>query len=155
MRKGEQTWGGPFGPKDRRGLGWPPQARGVKHRPRDGAVRPDCFVHASGRYVDHWCDTWGGKFSAVGTGVRNGNSVEFRSKYPEGPFFNTFTWSSEKKQWTMRLENGDAGRARSLFALETLEECYAQAIWTWPSGPCIPSPYGLSTSSGLEIVIQP
>jgi len=47
------------------------------------------FVHASGEYVAHWIDTFGGKFSAVGKGRRTGNSVEFRFEYPDGPFFNT------------------------------------------------------------------
>lgn len=31
---------------------------------------------------------------------------------------------------------------------------YGQAIWLWASGPCVPSPFNLSSSNGLEIVLQ-
>jgi hypothetical protein len=30
------------------------------------------YAHADKRYVAHWCDTYGGKFSAVGHGRRSG-----------------------------------------------------------------------------------
>jgi hypothetical protein len=79
------------------------------------------YSHADQQYVAHWCDTYGGKFSAVGYGKRSGNSVEFRFSYPDGPFFNTFTWHPADKRWVMRLENQDAAGARSLFAVDTLE----------------------------------
>ena len=79
------------------------------------------FVHASGEYVAHWIDTFGGKFSAVGKGRRTGNSVEFRFEYPDGPFFNTFTWSPDAGVWQMRLESQDAQGKRSLFALDTVQ----------------------------------
>lgn len=64
----------------------------------------------AGKYVAHWTDTFGGKFSAMGTGTRTGNSVEFRFEYPEGPFFNTFSWAAEQAQWTFRGES--RGRVR-------------------------------------------
>jgi hypothetical protein len=79
------------------------------------------FIHSSGQYTAHWCDTYGGKFSAIGTGIRAGNSIEFRFNYPDGPFFNTFTWSPDKKQWVMRLESQDPSGVRKPFATDTLD----------------------------------
>jgi hypothetical protein len=79
------------------------------------------YVPESGQYVAHWCDTYGGKFSAMGTGVRSGNTVEFRFAYPDGPFFNTFTWSPDRDQWVMRLESQDSTGKRSVFAIDTLD----------------------------------
>ncbi len=35
------------------------------------------YDHGAGKYVAHWCDTFGGKFSALGHGKRSGNSIEF------------------------------------------------------------------------------
>ena len=49
------------------------------------------FSHAEQMYVAHWCDVFGGRYSAMGKGVRKGNSIEFRFEYPDGPFFNTFS----------------------------------------------------------------
>jgi hypothetical protein len=36
------------------------------------------YSHASGQYVAHWIDSFGGHFSAIGRGKRAGNTVEFR-----------------------------------------------------------------------------
>src|SRR5262245_34631983 len=33
--------------------------------------------------VAHWCDTYGGKASAVGYGKRSGDSIEFEFQYPD------------------------------------------------------------------------
>jgi hypothetical protein len=78
------------------------------------------YIHSSTQYTAHWCDTYGGKYSAIGSGTRSGDSIEFRFQYPDGPFFNTFTWSPGSKQWVMRLENQDSTGARRLFAVDTL-----------------------------------
>ena len=80
------------------------------------------FIHGSGEYVAHWADTFGGKYSAVGKGIRVDNSVEFRFEYPDGPFFNTFTWSPEAGTWQMRLESQDKLGKRTLFALDTVRK---------------------------------
>ena len=93
----------------------------------DTAVPPDYEAlvmigrnDADGRYVAHWCDTFGGRFSAVGTGARLGDAVEFVFQYPEGPFFNTFTRDPATGTWTFRMETpGESGR-RALFAEDTL-----------------------------------
>jgi hypothetical protein len=78
------------------------------------------YSYADKRYVAHWCDTYGGKFSAVGYGKRTGDKIEFEFQYPDGPFFNTFSWDAKAKQWTFRLENSAKDGKRSLFATDTL-----------------------------------
>jgi hypothetical protein len=72
------------------------------------------------RYVAQWCDTWGGKFSAIGYGKRSGNSIEFRFEFSDGPFYNTFTWHPDTVGWTCRLENVDKEGNRVLFAEDSL-----------------------------------
>lgn len=75
------------------------------------------YSHADRRYVAYWCDSYGGKFSAGGVGRRIGeNAIEFEFRYPEGPFFNTFTWDEKSATWTSRMESSDATGRRSLFA---------------------------------------
>jgi len=93
----------------------------VKNPPAYEAIVLVGYIHSSRQYVAHWCDTYGGKFSAIGTGLRSGNSVEFRFAYPDGPFFNTFTWSPDQNQWVMRLESQDSTGTRTLFAIDTLD----------------------------------
>jgi len=92
----------------------------VKEPPAYEAIVLIGYVHASNEYVAHWTDTFGGKFSAVGRGKRAGDSIEFRFDYPDGPFYNTFTWHPGRKGWEMRLESQDAAGARKPFALDTL-----------------------------------
>jgi hypothetical protein len=78
------------------------------------------YVYSSQEYVAHWTDSFGAKFSAVGRGKRLGNTVEFRFEYPDGPFFNTFTWDPLAKTWQLRMENQAADGKRALFAIDTL-----------------------------------
>jgi hypothetical protein len=78
------------------------------------------YSHADKRYVAHWCDTFGGKFSAKGFGTRKGDSIEFEFKYDDGPFFNTFTWDAKTKSWTCRLENQSKDGKRTLFCEDSL-----------------------------------
>jgi hypothetical protein len=76
------------------------------------------YEHANQRYVAHWCDTFGGKFSSVGYGKRDGNKIEFKFDYESGPFYNTFTWNPETNTWTSRGENEVNGK-RVLFMTDT------------------------------------
>jgi hypothetical protein len=78
------------------------------------------YAHADKKYVAHWCDTYGGKFSAVGQGKRSGDSIEFVFQYPDGPFYNTFTWNAKAKGWTFRMESQGKDGKRVLFAEDTL-----------------------------------
>jgi len=70
------------------------------------------YDNASERYIIHWIDIYGGRFSeALGYGARTGNSIKFIFEYPDGPFHNTFTWIPESKSWRFLLEQkNDAGK---------------------------------------------
>ena len=78
------------------------------------------YSNATGQYVAHWLDNFGGGFSAMGRGTRAGLSVEFRFEYPDGPFFNTFTWDPESDRWRCHLESVGRDGARRTFARDTL-----------------------------------
>jgi hypothetical protein len=78
------------------------------------------YVYSSQEYVAHWTDSFGAKFSAIGRGKRLGNTVEFRFEYPDGPFFNTFTWDPVAKTWQLRMESQAVDGKRALFAIDTL-----------------------------------
>jgi hypothetical protein len=78
------------------------------------------YAHADKKYVAHWCDTYGGKFSAVGYGRRSGESIGFEFQYPDGPFYNTFTWDAKARGWTFRMESRGKDGKRVLFAEDTL-----------------------------------
>ena len=68
------------------------------------------------RYVVHWMDIYGGRLSAIGYGKRDGNTIEFRFDYPDGPFYNTFQWQPADQGWSMILENSDKDGKRVPFA---------------------------------------
>jgi hypothetical protein len=67
------------------------------------------YDNASDRYVIHWIDIFGGRFSEIlGYGTRSGNSIKFVFEYPDGPFHNTFTWNSGDNSWRFFLEQKGA-----------------------------------------------
>ena len=72
------------------------------------------------RYVAHWCDDFGGQYSAVGYGKKNGDSVEFAFAYPDGPFYNTFTWIPAEKAWRFLMQSEEPGGKRRFFAEDTV-----------------------------------
>ena len=78
------------------------------------------IVHAEEKYVAHWCDTFGGAFSAIGYGKRAGEAIPFVFQYPDGPFYNTFAWDAGAKGWTFRMERDGKEGKRILFAEDTL-----------------------------------
>lgn len=62
----------------------------------------------SDRYVAHWLDTFGGRFSeTLGYGKRDGNAVKFVFEYPDGPFHTTFRWLPETNGWQWLMETKD------------------------------------------------
>ena len=68
----------------------------------------DCV---SERYVVHWLDNFGGRFSeTLGYGIKSGNTIEFRFEYPDGPFINKFIYDINKDTWqfhtTTKNNNG-------------------------------------------------
>ena len=78
------------------------------------------YAYGSREYIAHWMDNFGGHFSAMGRGKRSGNTVEFRFDYPDGPFFNTFTWDPRTRTWRCHLESVGKDGARTTFARDTL-----------------------------------
>lgn len=75
------------------------------------------YDNTSERYVAHWIDVFGGRFSeTLGYGTRAGNSIKFVFEYPEGPFRNTFTWNPETKTWLSLMEHKDARGKWKVFA---------------------------------------
>lgn len=68
------------------------------------------YDNTSERYVAHWMDVYGGRFSeALGYGKRSGAEIEFAFEYPDGPFHTTFSWktASGEWKWLMRRKNKD------------------------------------------------
>ena len=78
------------------------------------------YDNASERYVLHWIDIFGGRFSeTLGYGTRAGDSINFVFEYPDGPFHNTFTWNPENKSWRFFLEQKDEDGKWKTFADQT------------------------------------
>jgi hypothetical protein len=78
--------------------------------------------NANDRYVVHWIDVFGGKFSeTLGYGKRAGNTLKFVFEYPDGPFNNTFTWNPQTKTWNCLLEQKNKQGQWTVFAEDTLQ----------------------------------
>ncbi len=69
------------------------------------------YQHADQRYVVHWLDVYGGKFSAIGYGRGVGDTI---------PFYNTFKWDARSESWTLTMEATGKDGKRELFAVDTL-----------------------------------
>jgi hypothetical protein len=79
------------------------------------------YDNTSERYVAHWIDVFGGRFSeTLGYGQRSGNSIKFVFEYPDGPFHNTFTWHPDTKRWVFLMEQKDQTGTWKTFAEDTL-----------------------------------
>jgi hypothetical protein len=79
------------------------------------------YDNTSERYVTHWLDTFGGRFSeTLGFGKRSGNAVLFVFEYPDGPFHTTFTLNSGAKTWSVLMEDRGTGGLWREFAHYTL-----------------------------------
>jgi hypothetical protein len=79
------------------------------------------YDNASDRYVAHWIDVFGGRFSeTLGYGKRDGNAIKFVFEYPDGPFHNTFTWNPSDKSWTFLMEQKNKEGKWTTFATDTL-----------------------------------
>jgi hypothetical protein len=107
--------------------GWVLQHQFLLVRMRDVATpseyEADVYIGYSsetGEYVAHWLDNFGARYAAVGRGKRVGNSVEFRFEYPDGPFFNTFSFDPATGTWTCHLESVGADGQRTTFARDIL-----------------------------------
>ena len=60
------------------------------------------------RYVVHWIDTFGGRYSeTLGYGVREGDEIKFVFEYPEGSFNTIFRWNEAAGTWQWLMEQKD------------------------------------------------
>jgi hypothetical protein len=75
------------------------------------------FDNSSERYVAHWIDIYGGRFSeTLGYGTLSEKSIKFVFEYPDGPFHNTFTWNPDSKTWRFLLEQKNKSGKWGVFA---------------------------------------
>jgi hypothetical protein len=66
------------------------------------------YDNLSERYVAHWLDVFGGRFSeTLGYGTRSGDQIEFVFEYPDGPLRTIFRWVPDKKQWQWHMRTKD------------------------------------------------
>jgi Protein of unknown function (DUF1579) len=92
----------------------------------NGAVPYEAMImigydNASERYIAHWNDTYGGRFSeTLGYGTRNGNDIRFVFEYPDGPFHTIFRWLPDSRQWTWLMEKKNKAAQWTEFATLTL-----------------------------------
>lgn len=79
------------------------------------------YDNMSERYVAHWMDVFGGRWSeTLGYGKRDANSIKFVFEYPDGPFHTTFTWQPQSKTWRILMEQKDKSGKWTKFAEQTL-----------------------------------
>jgi hypothetical protein len=79
------------------------------------------YDNTSERYVAHWIDVFGGRFSeTLGYGTRSGNSIKFVFEYPDGPFHNTLTWNPGTKTWGFLMQQKDKTGKWKIFAEDSL-----------------------------------
>ncbi len=76
----------------------------VKSPPRYEALVLIGYNHEQDRYVIHWLDTFGGRYSDKGMGTRNGNEIRFVFQDEEGVVHNSFTWNPESRTWRSLIE---------------------------------------------------
>jgi hypothetical protein len=77
----------------------------------------------SERYVAHWLDTFGGRFSEIlGYGFLEGegNSVRFVFEGAEFPLHNTFTWNSQDQTWSILIKQKNRKGQWGTFAEELI-----------------------------------
>ncbi len=75
------------------------------------------YDNTSERYVTHWLDAFGGRFSeTLGFGKRSGSAILFVFEYPDGPFHTTFTFNSDTKGWNVLMEDRSSGGSWREFA---------------------------------------
>jgi hypothetical protein len=100
--------------------------RAIEGRKTNAEYEAEVFIgydNMSERYVAHWLDTFGGRFSeSLGYGRSDGaSSVKFVFEYPGGPLHNTISWRAGDKTWSMLIEQKDGKGKWTVFAEEILE----------------------------------
>ena len=79
------------------------------------------FDKAGNRYVAHWMDTFGGGFSLMGFGVRDGNSLPLIFEDADGTVRNTFTYDPATQSWTSLIVQKAKGGDWKTFAEDRLK----------------------------------
>jgi len=76
------------------------------------------------RYVVHWIDIFGGRFSeTLGYGNLQGqDSIKFVFEYPTGPLHNTFTSNPKDRTWSIIIRQKDENGKWTVFADEILRQ---------------------------------
>jgi Protein of unknown function (DUF1579) len=75
------------------------------------------YDNASERYVAHWLDATGGRFSeTLGYGQRVGSAIRLTLEYPDGPFHTTFTLDPAGRSWSVLMQDRSASGAWQEFA---------------------------------------
>ena len=78
------------------------------------------YDNTSDRYVAHWIDVFGGRFSeTLGYGSRVSGGIRFVFEYPDGPFVNAFTFDRSKNEWLSQMRQRNARGEWVSFADET------------------------------------
>jgi hypothetical protein len=93
----------------------------VKSPPGYEALVTIGYVYESSRYVVYWLDSFGGKYSAKGSGQRDEDTIRFEFQYPDGLLHNTFTLDRATGRWRSLIEQQDETGAWSVFCEDTLE----------------------------------
>lgn len=80
------------------------------------------YDNMSERYVVHWIDVFGGRFSeTLGFGKLKGkDSVKFVFEGPDGPLHNTMCLNPANGTWSIVIEQKDRQGRWTTFAVETL-----------------------------------
>jgi hypothetical protein len=73
--------------------------------------------NTSERYVAHWLDAFGARFSeTLGYGTVSGDVLRFVFEYPDGPFHTTFTRNLDDDTWTIVMHDRGGTAAWQEFA---------------------------------------
>ena len=79
------------------------------------------YDNLSDRYVAHWLDVFGGRWSeTLGYGHRKGDAIELVFEYPDGPFHTTFR--KEGAGWRILMEQRDPAGQWKPFADQVLHK---------------------------------
>jgi hypothetical protein len=80
------------------------------------------YDHTSERYVAHWFDIGGARWSeTLGYGKPVPHGVEFLFEYPDGPFTNRFTFDAATGEWSALLRQKNAQGVWTTFAEERIQ----------------------------------
>jgi len=64
------------------------------------------YDNVSDRFVAHWIDSFGGRFSeTLGYGKRDGNTIAFEFDHPDAPFVTTFTREIDADGWRLEMKD--------------------------------------------------